>query len=103
MDPGLEQAICGQRHWNVKTQPRPRSLHLSPKTHQVHLSELLEYKGHPMPLPSVDVSKGPLADSVALVEVTGCLDHICLTPEKAVSRPAQRLFLLRNGGADILE
>lgn len=56
-----------------------------------------------MPLPSVDVSKGPLTDFVVLAEVISCLDHICLTPEKVVSSQAQTCFLLRNGGSKILE
>lgn len=53
-------------------------------------------------MPSVDVGKGPLADFVGLVEVIGCLNHIHLTPEKAVSSQAQKGFLLRDGGAAIL-
>lgn len=53
-------------------------------------------------MPSVDVSKGPLADFVGLVEVIGCLNHVHLTPEKAFSSQAQKCFLLRNRGAAIL-
>lgn len=55
-----------------------------------------------MPLPFVDVSKGPLTDFVVLVEVISCLDHVCLAPEKAVFSLAHKCFLLRNGGAKVL-
>lgn len=55
-----------------------------------------------MPLPFVDVGKGPLTDFVALVEVISCLDHVCLTPEKTVFSHTQKCFLLRNGDANVL-
>lgn len=76
----------------------------SRQTPPAHLSELLEGKGHTMPLSPVDIGEGPLTDLVALIEVFSCLDDICLTPEKPVSRQTQKLFLLgdRCGGAEIL-
>lgn len=55
-----------------------------------------------MPLPFVDVSKGPLTDFVVWVEVLSCLDHVCLAPEKAVFSSAHKCFLLRNGGTKAL-
>lgn len=103
IDPGLEQAVCGERNQSVKIPPHPCSLHPNQKPRSTHLSELLEDEWRPVPVPSVDISKGPLADSVVLIEVISCLDHICLTPEKAVSSQAQKFFLLRNGGAVVLD
>lgn len=67
-----------------------------------HLSELLEDEWSAEPLPSVDISKGPLTDFVVWVEVISCLDHVHLAPEKAVISQAQKCLLLRNGGAEIL-
>lgn len=55
-----------------------------------------------MPLPFVDVGKGPLADFVVWVEVISCLDHVGLAPEKTVFSQTQKCFLLRKGGTQVL-
>ena len=82
--------------------PRP---HCSLQTPSPHLPELLEGEGHTVPLTLVDIGKGALADSVALVKVLRCLDDICFTPEKPVSGQTQKPFLLggRCGSTAILE
>lgn len=72
------------------------------KPRSAHLSELLEDKWRAVPLPFVDVSKGPLADFVVWVEVISCLGHVHLIPEKAISSQVSKCFLLRERGADFL-
>lgn len=70
----------------LKTRPAPApGPHRSLRTPSPHLLELLEGEGHTIPLSPVDIGKGPLADSVALVKVLSCLGDICFTPEKPVS------------------